>query len=176
MPDFPRPEDPATAEEERDRWDEGLSVRDRVYETVVQLYEPATAAEVADRARCSEGAAREHLTWFTERGIVEAVEGRPKRYVRNQAYFDWKRANDLRREYTDAELGTRLEELTEQERAYRERYGVESPHEIDVTEAADYDALHDVWTAVSDWKTLRREMRLVERARKDREALADAPG
>jgi hypothetical protein len=176
MPDFPRPEDPATAEEERDRWDEGLSVRDRVYETVVQLYEPATAAEVADRARCSEGAAREHLTWFADRGIVEAVEGRPKRYRRNQAYFDWKRANDLRREYTDAELGTRLEELTERERSYRERYGVHTPDEVDVTEAADYDALHDVWTDVSDWKTLRREMRLVERARKDREALADAPG
>jgi predicted transcriptional regulator len=176
MPDPTRPEDPAAVEEERERWDEGLSVRDRVYETVVQLYEPATAAEVAERARCSEGAAREHLTWFAERGIVESVEGRPKRYVRNQAYFDWKRANDLRREYTDAELGTRLEELTERERAYRERYGVRTPGEIDVTEEADYDALHEVWSDVSDWKTLRREMRLVERARKDREALADAPG
>jgi hypothetical protein len=176
MPDPTRPGDPAAIEEERERWDEGRSVRDRVYETVVQLYEPATAAGVAERARCSEGAAREHLTWFAERGIVEVVEGRPKRYVRNQAYFDWKRANDLRREYTDAELGTRLEELTERERAYRERYGVHGPGEVDVTEAADYDALHEVWADVSDWKTLRREMRLVERARKDREALADAPG
>ena len=176
MPDPTRPEDSTAVEEERECWDEGRSVRDRVYETVVQLYEPATAAEVADRARCSEGAAREHLTWFAERGIVEAVEGRPKRYVRNQAYFDWKRANDLRQEYTDAELGDRLEKLTEQERVYRERYGVQNPGEVDVTEAADYDALHEVWADVSDWKTLRREMRLVDRARKDREALADAPG
>lgn len=176
MPDPTLPENPAAIEEERERWDEGRSVRDRVYETVVQVYEPATAAEVAETARCSEGAAREHLTWFAERGIVEAVEGRPKRYRRNRAYFDWKRANDLRREYTDAELGTRLEELVERERVYRERYDADSPDEVHITEAADYDAFHEVWADVSDWKTLRHEMRLVERARKDREALADAPG
>lgn len=114
MTDAGLPDDPTTIAAERERWDEDQSVRDRVYETVIQLYEPATADEVAERARCSEGAAREHLEWFAERGIVTVVEGRPKRYRRNQTYFDW--------------------------------------------------------------KTVRRELRLLERARKDRETVADAPG
>lgn len=176
MSDAGLPEDSDAVDVERQRWDDDQSVRDRVYETAIQLYEAATAEEVAERARCSDGAAREHLTWFAERGIVEIVDGRPKRYKRNQAYFDWKQANDLRREYTDAELGTRLEELTQREQAYRDRYDVTSPQEVDVAEEVDYDAFHDAWTDMSDWKTLRREMRLIERARKDRETLAQASG
>lgn len=176
MSDAGLPDDQAMVEDARERWDEGRSVRDRVYETVIQLYEPATAPEVAERARCSEGAAREHLEWFAERGIVRIVAGRPKRYTRNQAYFDWKHANDLRRESTDAELQERVEALTEAERTYREAYGVESPAEVDALAEADYDTIHEVWEDVTDWKTIRRELRLLERARKDRETLADTPG
>jgi hypothetical protein len=176
MSDAGLPEDPDAVDEERQRWDTDQSVRDRVYETAIQLYEAATAEEVAERARCSAGAAREHLTWFAERGIVEIVDGRPKQYKRNQAYFDWKRANDLRRENTDAELGAHFEELAEREQVYRDRYDVDSPQEVDITEEVNYDAFHDAWADVSDWKTLRREMRLIERARKDRETLAQAPG
>lgn len=176
MTDAGLPDDPTTIAAERERWDEDQSVRDRVYETVIQLYEPATADEVAERARCSEGAAREHLEWFAERGIVTVVEGRPKRYRRNQTYFDWKRANDLRREYSDAELQEQVEALTEAERAYREKYDVETPSEVDALEQAEYDAVDEVWEDVTDWKTVRRELRLLERARKDRETVADAPG
>ncbi|MCH7660931.1 MAG: hypothetical protein IH933_10245 [Euryarchaeota archaeon] len=58
------PKDADAIAAERDRT---VSTRDRVYETAIQLYEPATADAVADRARCSEGAAREHLEWFSAR-------------------------------------------------------------------------------------------------------------
>lgn len=174
MSDAGLPEDSDAVDEERQRWDTDQSVRDRVYETAIQLYESATAEEVAERATCSAGAAREHLTWFAERGIVEVVEGRPKQYKRNQAYFDWKRANDLRRENTDAELGARLEELAERERVYRGCYDADSPEDVEITEEVNYDAVHEAWADVTDWKTLRHEMRLIERARKDRETLAQA--
>lgn len=176
MSDRGLPENVDSVDTERQRWDTDQTVRDRVYETAIQLYESATVEEVAERAHCSDGAAREHLTWFAERGIVEVVDGRPKQYKRNQAYFDWKRANDLRREHTDTELGARLEELAEREQAYRERYEATSPQAVDLTEDVTYDAFHDAWADLSDWKTLRREMRLIERARKDREALAEASG
>lgn len=171
-----RPNDRDAMKAERREWDEGKSTRDRVYETAIQLYEPTTVEEVARRSDCSEGAARDHLEWFANRGIVEVIDGRPKRYVRNQAYFDWKRADELRRHHTDAELQELLEELDAQERAFRDTYGVAHPNEVEATDVADYGDLHEVWEDMGDWKTIRRRMRLIERARKDRELLADALG
>lgn len=174
MPDAGYPDDSDAVSAERDRWVDETSTRERVYETAVQLYEPATADTIAERARCSEGAAREHLEWFSARGIVESIEGRPKRYRRNDAYFEWARANELRRECTDAELEARLEELVEDERAYRDRYGVDAPQQVDALEAADYDSIESVWEDVGEWKTIRREIRILERARKDRDTFGGA--
>lgn len=174
MPGAGYPDDSDAVSEERERWVRETSTRDRVYETAVQLYEPATVETVADRARCSEGAAREHLEWFSERGIVEPIEGRPKRYRRNDAYFEWARANELRRERTDAELESRLEDLVADERAYRERYGVDAPQQVDALEVADYDSIETVWEDVGEWKTIRREIRILERARRDRDVFGGA--
>lgn len=175
MTDAGMPDDPTGIEEERERWDQDQSVRDRVYETAIQLYEPATVAHISERARCSAGAAREHLEWFANRGIVTIIDGRPKRYKRNQAYFDWKRSNDLRQEYSDTELQERVEELTAAARSYRETYGVNSPSAVDAFEYADYDTVHEVWEDLSDWKTVRRELRLLDRARREPEPLPTRP-
>lgn len=171
-----QPADPAAVETERRQWDDGSSTRDRVYETAIQLYEPATAAEVAQLSDCSEGAARDHLRWFADRGIIEEIEGRPKRYERNQAYFDWRRADELRHRHSDEEFQEILRELDEQERALRDKYEVAHPNEIDAIEAADFGDIHEVWEDIGDWRTIRRRVRLIERARKDRESLADVPG
>lgn len=171
MPDVGYPNDANAVEEERERWDRDRSTRDRVYETVIQLSDPATAEAVAERARCSEGAAREHLEWFEERGIVEPLEGRPKRYRRNDAYFEWSRANELRREHSDAELEQLLGTLVEEERTYRERYDVDGPDQIDALEEGGYDDLERVWEDIGEWKSIRRYIRVIERARKDREAV-----
>lgn len=170
------PNDGTRTEGVRREGNAGKSTRDRVYETAIQLYEPTTAEDVARRSNCSTGAARNHLEWFVDRGIVDVFDGRPKRYVRNQAYFDWKRADELRRDHTDAEFQKMLEELDAQEREFRDRYGVEHPTEIDATAFADFGELHAVWEDIGDWKTIRRRVRLLERARKEREQLADATG
>lgn len=174
MPDAGYPENTDAVDEERQQWDRNTSTRDRVYETAIQLYEPATAEAVADRARCSEGAAREHLEWFAARGIVEPLQGRPKRYQRNHAYFEWARANELRREHTDDELERKLETLVDAERAYREQYGVDHPRQVDALEEADYDSMETVWQDIGDWRTVRRDLRIIDRARKDRDAFDGA--
>lgn len=163
------PDDANAVEKQREQWERDLSTRDRVYETAVQLYEPATAEEIAQRARCSTGAARDHLEWLLARGIVEATAGRPKRYRRNESYFEWARANELRRTKTDVELENELAELVDRERQFRDRYGVDAPERIDALERADYDSIESVWEDVSEWKSIRQDIRAVERARKDRE-------
>lgn len=155
-------------EEERRRWDRDTSTRDRVYETAIQCYEPATAGEIADRAHCSPDGAREHLEWLADRGIVEPIDGRPKRYQRNNAYVEWARANELRREFTDSELETKLGELIDEERAFQERYDVDRPHEIDALEGGD-ESIESIWEDIGEWKTIRRDIRRIERARRDRD-------
>ena len=174
MPNPGYPDDRNAVKKERERWDRDTPTRDRIYETAIQLYKPATADEVASRAHCSEGAAREHLEWLSARGIVEPIDGRPKRYQRNHAYFEWARANELRREHTDAELETKLTALVKEEQAYREEYGVADPGQIDALAEADYDSLETVWEDIGNWKTIRRDLRVIERARKDRDALSDS--
>lgn len=171
MPGAGYPDDADAVEAERERWDRDSSTRDRVYETVIQLFEPASADEIAERARCSEGAARDHLEWFEARGIVESIDGRPKRYRRNDAYFEWARANELRRAHTDAELERDLRALVTAERSYRDQYEVGGPDQVDALEAGAYDDIEAVWEDIANWKTVRRDIRVIERARKDREAV-----
>lgn len=170
MTDDGLPDDPEATRQKRQEWDEGKTTRDRVYETAIQLYDSADAATVAERADCSTDAARQHLEWFADVGIVERHPGRPTTYRRNESYFDWKRVDELRREYDLADLADRLADLTEKERAYRERYDADHPADVDALDASDHDAVHEVWLDLNDWRTVRREMRLLERARQEMDA------
>lgn len=154
---------------ERQQWDEGKSTRDRVYETAIQLYEPLSVEDIAERAACSPGAARDHLSWFADRGIVEVIDGRPKRYKRNHSYFDWKQMDEFRQTYTRAELQDVLEELVSEEETYREKYGETVPRDVDALEQTDHTGIHEVWEDITHWKTVHRRIRLIERARQERE-------
>lgn len=174
MTDPGAPDDMDAVREERQRWDEGKSTRDRVYETVIQLYEPTSAEDIADRAACSPGAARDHLSWFADRGIVEVIDGRPKRYKRNQSYFDWKQMDEYRRMYTREELRDVLEELVAEEEAYQEKYGVTTPREVNALEQSEHAGVHEVWEDTTHWKTVHRKVRLIEWARKEGEYLSEA--
>lgn len=167
MPDDGLPSDPDALDDKRRVWDEGKTTRDRVYEVAIQLYDAASAAEIADRADCSTDAARNHLEWFAEVGIVDRQPGRPTTYRRNESYFEWRRVQELRRTMSDRELLDRLEELTTEERGYRERYDAVHPDDVDALDAADHDEVHEVWEELNDWRTVRREIRLLERVRKE---------
>jgi hypothetical protein len=164
------PADADAVERRREAWDEGKTTRDRVYEVAIQLSDPGSAATVAERARCSADAARDHLDWFAEVGIVGRTEGRPATYRRNEAYFAWKRANELRERLDEEDRRERLDALTMEDREYRDRFDADAPGEVDAFEAASHAELHRVWEELAEWRTVRRELRLLERARRDARA------
>jgi DNA-binding transcriptional regulator GbsR (MarR family) len=143
---------------------EGEDTKQRVYSAVLHAREPMTAAEVAERAGCSTEAARQHLSFYGDLGIVVRHEGRPARYERNDDYFEWRRVNELAREHTLDELQTRVSELTEQIETYREGYGADSPAEVDVLDVAP-EEVDDTYADLGDWATVIEERRLHERAR-----------
>ncbi|XVH33481.1 DUF7342 family protein (plasmid) [Haloferacaceae archaeon DSL9] len=139
--------------------------KQRVYGAVLHAREPMTAAEVADRADCSEESARAHLSFYADLGIVIRHEGRPVRYERNDDYFEWRRVNKLAREHTVDELQGRVSELTDRIKAYRDEYDADSPADVDVL-AFDVEQVDDIYVELGDWATALEERRLCERARR----------
>lgn len=139
-------------------------VEQRIYGTILRTREPASAADIAERVDCDPKTARKYLSWFTDLGVVVEHDGRPTTYERNDAYFDWRRVNELASTHSLPELQRRVSELTDEIAAYRDEYDADSPGEIDVLE---YDAsrIDAVYEDLSEWATARRERRLYERAR-----------
>ena len=147
-----------------DRPFEGADTKQRVYGAVLHAREPMTAAEIAERADCSEESARTHLSFYADLGIVIHHDGRPARYERNDDYFEWRRMNELANDHTVDELQAQVSELTDQIEAYREEYDADSPADVDVLEF-DAERVDDVYADLGDWATAMEERRLHERAR-----------
>jgi len=147
-----------------DRPFEGEDTKQRVYGAVLHAREPMTAAEIAERADCSEESARTHLSFYADLGIVIHHDGRPARYERNDDYFEWRRVNELANVHTVEELQARVSDLTDQIEAYREEYDADSPGDVDVLEY-DAERVDDVYADLGDWATVIEERRLHERAR-----------
>lgn len=148
-----------------DRPFDGEDTKQRIYGAVLHAREPMTAADIADRADCSEESARKHLSFYADLGIVIQHEGRPVRYERNDDYFEWRRVNELVRESSVDELQARVSELTDRIEEYRDEYGADSPAEVDVLEF-DAKRVDDVYADLGDWATAVEERRLQERARR----------
>ncbi len=144
---------------------EDEDTKQRVYGAVLHARDPMTAAEIAERADCSEESARTHLSFYADLGIVVRHDGRPVRYERNDDYFEWRRVSNLARENTVEELQARVSKLTERIDEYRDKYGTESPAKVNVLE---FDAEHvdDVYADLGDWATVIEDRRLHERARR----------
>ena len=147
-----------------DRPFEGEDTKQRVYGAVLHAREPMTAAEIAERADCSEESARTHLSFYADLGIVIHHDGRPARYERNDDYFEWRRVNELANAHTVEELQARVSDLTNQIEAYRGEYDADSPGDVDVLEF-DAERVDDVYADLGDWATAIEERRLHERAR-----------
>ena len=148
-----------------DRPFEGEDTKQRVYGAVLHARDPMTAAEIAERADCSDESARTHLSFYADLGIVVRHEGRPVRYERNDDYFEWRRVNELAQENTVDELQSRVSELTDRIERYRDEYGADSPADVDVLEF-DAEEVDDVYVDLGDWATAIEERRLHERARR----------
>jgi len=139
--------------------------KQRVYGAVLHARNPMSAAEIAERADCSDESARTHLAFYADLGIVVRHEGRPVRYERNDDYFEWRRSNELAQANTVEELQVRVSELTDRIEGYRDEYDADSPADVD---ALEFDAtrIDDVYADLGDWATAIEERRLHERARR----------
>jgi len=148
-----------------DRPFEGEDTKQRVYGAVLHARDPMTAAEMAERADCSEESARTHLSFYADLGIVIQHDGRPVRYERNDEYFEWRRVNELARARTVEELQACVSELTDRIEAYRNEYSADSPADVDVLEYPP-ERIDDVYTDLGDWASVIEERRLHDRARR----------
>ena len=149
-----------------DRWQADRTTFQRVYDVLVGAQSFLTAGAFADRADCSETAARDALEQLSEMGIADRRDGRPARYRRNDSYFRWKRVEALARECGTEQLRERIEDLMAAVEAFQEAFGVPEPDAASTTDLAvdDHDALHERWDDLSEWRTVRRDIRLLRRA------------
>jgi len=146
-------------------------VEQRVYGTILQTREPTTASAIADSADCDPKTARKYLGWFDDLGIVTRHDGHPATYERNDAYFEWRRINQLAADHSVEELQERVRELTTRITEYEATYDATSPAAVDAVAAAegsDEGTIDDVYSDLADWATAREERDRYERARQQR--------
>lgn len=143
----------------------GEDTQQRVFGAVLHARDPMTAAEIAERANCSEESARKHLSFYADLGIVLQHDGRPVRYERHDDYFEWRRINALAEEHTVDELQVRVSELTDQIEQHRDEFGVDSPADVDVLKF-DAEETDDVYIQLGNWANAIEDRRLHERAQR----------
>jgi sugar-specific transcriptional regulator TrmB len=148
------------------RWQDDRTTFQRVYDVLAGSQSFLTAGEFADRAACSETAARDALEQLVEMGVADRRDGRPAGYRRNDSYFWWKRIESLAREHSPDELQNRLDTLIAEDEAFQDEYGVPAPDAVSTADLPvdDHDAVHDRWEALSEWRTVRRDIKLLRQA------------
>jgi len=158
-----------------DRWSEERTTFQRVYDVTVGAHEFESATTFAERADCSETAARNALEQLAEMGIARRREGRPATYRRNDSYFRWKRVESLANDHTPAELRQRVDDLIDRDTSFQGRYGVPEPDAVSTDDLPvdDHDAIHDRWDDLREWRTVRRDIRLLRDAVERAESRTD---
>ncbi|TKX51740.1 hypothetical protein EXE42_18105, partial [Halorubrum sp. SP3] len=73
-------------------------------------------------ADCGTETARDYLEWFDEMGMVHRHTGRPVRYERNDSYFQWRRIDQIREEYSEQEIVDALDDTITQIEDYRAQF------------------------------------------------------
>lgn len=147
----------------------GGPIRERLLNIVVGVRTPTKVSTIAERADCDTETARDYLEWFDEMGMVHRHDGRPVRYERNDAYFQWRRIDQIREEYSRQEIVDALADTLEQIEDYRAQFDAEHPDEVslvDVTREQNMST-EAAWEALSEWETLERRAALLDAARRD---------
>jgi predicted ArsR family transcriptional regulator len=123
---------------------------------ITGLQEPATVSVIADRAACSANAARKHLKNFASLGVVNQVEDSSgTRYVRNEAYIRWHRANKLATTNTAEELLATLAELEDQDEQFQARFDEPTPEMVELSAELTHADLEERLEELSEWATVR---------------------
>lgn len=151
----------------------GDDIEQQIYGSILQTREPSTAGTIAERVECDSKTARKYLNWFAELGVVTHHDGHPSTYERNDAYFEWRRVNQLASEHSLEELQQRVRELTETISTYERRYDARTPAAVDAVAAADTVTIDEVYSDLDGWATARQERRRYEQARQQRTGATD---
>jgi len=159
MPEFgPEASDTALIEEQ-DEWAHSQDTRQRIQSVIIGLQEPATATMIADWAACSTNAARKHLKEFADLGVVHQVdESGGMRYVRNEAYIRWRRANELATTNTVEGLLTELGELETRDEQFQAQFDEPAPELVEVPEDATHAEIEGQLEELSEWATIRNSV------------------
>ncbi len=144
-------------------------IRERLLDVVIGLRTPTKVSTIAERADCDTETARDYLKWFDEMGMVHRHDGRPVRYERNDAYFQWRRIDRIREEYSDREIVNAIADTLEQIEDYRAQFDAENPNEVSLVDVTQEQKLstEEAWEALSEWDTLERRAALLDAARRD---------
>lgn len=157
-------------------------IRERLLDVVVGVRTPTKVSTIAARADCDTETARDYLAWFEEMGMVSRQDGRPVRYERNDRYFQWRRVETIRAEYTDKEILDALSETLDRIEALSSQFDAARPEAVSLVEATreqDLSTEH-AWELLSEWETLERRAALLDAARQtdpfatDRQRAVDA--
>lgn len=139
-----------------------------IYGKVLQTREPTTASAIATVAGCNPKTARKYLGWFSDLGIVTRHDGHPATYERNDAYFGWRRINQLAADHSVEDLQQRVQELSSRVEEYEDTYDAPTPAVVDAVAAAessDGRTIDDVYSDLGEWATALEERTRYERAR-----------
>lgn len=168
-PDFDEMESP-------DSLLKGGPTRERLLDVVTGLRTPTKVSDIANRADCDTETARDYLTWFDELGMVRRHAGRPVRFERNDAYFEWRRINRIHEEYSEQEIVDALTETLEEVEHYRTEFDAETPEDVSLVEASRDRPTEVAWEALSEWESLERRAALLDAARRGPALFRGKPG
>lgn len=156
-------------------WENDRTTFQRVYDLIVGTTAFLSAREFGERANCSETGAREALEQLAEMGIARKRDGRPATYRRNDAYFEWKRIDSLAREHEAEQLRSRLDDLAGADEQFQEQFGAPDPDAVSTTDLSieEHSAFEERWDDLREWRTVRRDIRILRRAVDQAEMHAD---
>ena len=143
--------------------------RERLFDAVVGLRTPTKVSTIADVADCGTETARDYLEWFNEMGMVHCHDGRPVRYERNDAYFQWRRIDQIREDYSEQEIVDALSDTIDEIEAYRTQFDAQHPDEVSIVDATQEQnfSTEAAWEVLSEWETLERRAALLDAARRN---------
>lgn len=159
-PDDPRPSKPF-AGTARTEWEESRTTFQRVYDYVIGTREFATADEVAERVNCSTAGARDALEnwsrWESQSAVIpvrQDTDGMPRTSAGNES------------EHSPEELRHTVDELVDAGQRLQEQYSVPAPDALspEIFETTDHDTVEEHWDDVAEWRTIRRDIEVLQRA------------
>jgi len=174
-PSGPTPSDSHSGDSRR-RWRDGQTTFQRVYDVITGTTDYTSASDIADAADCSPDGARDALAQLVEMGVAECRDGRPATYCRNDSYFRWKRIEDLAANNSAAELRERIDDLIAEDEVFQGRFDAPDPDTVSPAtfDTSDHDEIHDSWDALTRWRTVRRDLKLLQQAAHRTERGGDA--